>query len=85
MQQRFISKKVHMNNPSVIPAFDFREMVKPKTERSLPHQKSCHVLRQAHGDVLGKSSGKADCSMNLANAILRRLIISINGVSSPDV
>jgi hypothetical protein len=76
-----------MNNPSVIPAFDFREMVQAKTERSLPHpEKLPRISASVTAMCSGKSSRlKPIARMSLANAILRRLIISMSRVGTPDV
>lgn len=68
---RFNSAKVHltckenaMNNPSVIPAFDFREMVQAKNgEVVTTSRKVATYFGKRHGDVLRKiEQVKADCS-----------------------
>lgn len=53
-----------MNNPSVIPAFDFREMVQAKNgEVVTTSRKVAEYFGKRHGDVLRKiEQVKADCS-----------------------
>ena len=53
-----------MNNHSVIPAFDFREMVQAKNgEVVTPSRKIAKYFGKRHGDVLRKiEQVKADCS-----------------------
>ena len=53
-----------MNNPSVIPAFDFREMVQAKNgEVVTTSRKVATYFGKRHGDVLRKiEQVKADCS-----------------------
>lgn len=53
-----------MNNPSVIPAFDFREMVQAKNgEVVTTSRKVATYYGKRHGDVLRKiEQVKADCS-----------------------
>ncbi|ECJ2594757.1 Rha family transcriptional regulator [Salmonella enterica] len=53
-----------MNNPSVIPAFDFREMVLAKNgEVITTSRKVAEYFGKRHGDVLRKiEQVKADCS-----------------------
>lgn len=58
-------EQVHaMNNPSVIPAFDFREMVQAKNgEVVTTSRKVAEYFGKRHGDVLRKiEQVKADCS-----------------------
>ncbi|MEQ9910996.1 Rha family transcriptional regulator [Pectobacterium polaris] len=53
-----------MNNPSVIPAFDFREMVQAKNgEVVTTSRKIAEYFGKRHGDVLRKiEQVKSDCS-----------------------
>ncbi|HHW4413516.1 Rha family transcriptional regulator [Citrobacter freundii] len=53
-----------MNNPSVIPAFDFREMVQAKNgEVVTTSRKVAKYFGKRHGDVLRKiEQVKSDCS-----------------------
>ena len=69
-----------MNNHSVIPAFDFREMVQAKNgEVVTTSRKIAKYFGKRHGDVLRKiEQVKAIARVSLANAILRRLIISMS-------
>lgn len=53
-----------MNNPSVIPAFDFRDMVQSKGDEVITtSRKVAEYFGKRHGDVLRKiDQVKADCS-----------------------
>lgn len=60
----FLKGKDAMNNPSVIPAFDFREMVQARNgDVVTTSRKVAEYFGKRHGDVLRKiEQVKADCS-----------------------
>ena len=57
-----------MNNPSVIPAFDFRDMVQTKDDEVITtSRKVAEYFGKRHGDVLRKiDQVKADCSADFS-------------------
>ena len=57
-----------MNNPSVIPAFDFRDMVQTKDDEVITtSRKVAEYFGKRHGDVLRKiEQVKADCSADFS-------------------
>ena len=72
-----------MNNPSVIPAFDFREMVQAKNgEVVTTSRKVAKYFGKRHGDVLRKiEQVKSDCSSEFG----QRNFASADYIGSPDV
>lgn len=63
-----------MNNPSVIPAFDFRDMVQPKGGEVITTSvKVAEYFGKAHKNVL-RAIRNLECSPSLTGSILSPLI-----------